>query len=66
VSIGSMIDVNEQGRSPLWYAERRLNAYKPIQNGFLLLDEGVPYLFNESGSSSLNGSKPWSYWERGE
>jgi hypothetical protein len=62
VSIGAMISLDDDGSSPMWYKERRLNSFAPVQNGFLILDKGVPMLFNEFGSSSLNGNRNWSHW----
>jgi hypothetical protein len=62
ISVGAMINLDEDGRSPMWYKERRLTSFAPVQNGFLVLEEGVPYLFNSQGSASLNGSRDWSYW----
>lgn len=58
VSIGCMVDMRN-GRSPFWYAESKLHDMPAMQQGFLLLREGVPFLYNESGLACLNGSIPW-------
>jgi predicted phosphodiesterase len=60
VSVGSMIDIDDQGRSSLWYKERRLTDFMPVQNGFMIIENGVPWLYNKDGLSSLNGGLPWS------
>jgi hypothetical protein len=60
ISIGAMVHIPEGGTSPFWYKERRLNDYSPAVNGFLILDEDVPYLFTETGLSSLNGGLSWA------
>lgn len=60
ISVGSMIAKDKNGRSPLWYRERRLSTYPEIANGFLILYYGVPYLYNDRGRSSLNGGESWS------
>ena len=60
LSIGCMAHVDQYGYSKFWYKERRFTDYPPIQNGFLILDHGVPYLYNATGLSVLNGSIPWS------
>lgn len=62
MSMGSMLDIDNEGMSSLWYKERRFNNYAPFVNGFLVVSQGVPYLFNKNGSSSLNGGMDWSYW----
>jgi predicted phosphodiesterase len=64
ISVGAMAHTNEAGRSSFWYKERRLNSYSPVVNGFLILDEDVPYLFNERGLSALNGGLGWEQVER--
>ena len=58
ISVGSMLWANR-----FWYKDMRLNDYPDWSNGFLIVRDGIPYLFNERGSSALNGGKPWAYWE---
>ena len=61
VSMGSMVDIGEKG-TKLWYAERHLSTYPKVRNGFLLVKNGIPFLFDEYGSTALNGRRPWSFW----
>jgi hypothetical protein len=58
ISVGSMLLPNR-----FWYVEERFNDFPNWKNGFLIVKDGFPYLFNENGSSPLNGSKRWDYWE---
>lgn len=58
ISVGSMLLKNH-----FWYKEESLNDFPHWANGFLIVKDGVPLLFNEHGSSPLNGSKSWGYWE---
>lgn len=60
VSLGSMISTDERGESPLWYKERRLSSYAPIANGFMIVKNSVPILFNKYGTSCLSGNIPWN------
>lgn len=62
ISIGSMIDVNAEKRTNLWYKERRLSLFDHVRQGFLVIKDGVPFLFNTKGSSSLNGGMSWDIW----
>lgn len=58
VSTGSMLLKNR-----FWYKEEALNDYPDWTNGFLIVKDGMPLLFNETGASPLNGARPWGYWE---
>ena len=59
ISTGCMLHPNR-----FWYREQAFNDFPDWKNGFLIIKNDVPYLFHEHGSSPLNGSKPWSYWEQ--
>lgn len=60
ISTGAMVATDERGKSPFWYKERRLNDYSDVKNGFLIVETGIPWLYNERGLSALNGGLPWS------
>lgn len=61
VSIGCMISL-DNGSSPMWYKQRRLNLYQDFKNGFLAIVDGMPWLFNAYGSTCLNGIRTWEWW----
>lgn len=62
-SIGCMVQADQEGTS-FWYKERRLNAFPETVNGFMVLDRGLPYLFNVNGLSALNGGLQWASFEQ--
>lgn len=50
ISIGAMLTPDR-----FWYKVRRLNTFPPFALGFLLLIDGWPYHFSETGNTPLNG-----------
>lgn len=65
VSIGASMELDEDGRSPFWYSERRMSSFRPMQQGFVVVSNGVPYLFNRNGTASLSGGLTWKEWDAG-
>ena len=62
ISVGGMMDIDKEGRSRFAYNERRMKSYPPMKNGFLIIKNGTPYLFDGQGSTALNGVRPWEWW----
>jgi hypothetical protein len=65
ISVGATMEITEDGRSSFWYSERRLNAFRPMMQGFLVISNGVPYLFNRTGTAALSGGLTWEEWDAG-
>lgn len=65
VSIGAAFEIDENGHSPFWYSMRRNTAFRPMQQGFLVVSLGVPYLFNQFGTSAMSGGLTWEQWDEG-
>jgi predicted phosphodiesterase len=62
LSIGSMVHTDDDGNTPLWYSQKSLNTYPFVKNGFLIVKNGIPFLFGKNGSTCLNGSRSWDFW----
>jgi hypothetical protein len=58
VSIGAMLQ-----KDAFFYKERRLNSYSDFQNGFLIVDDGMPILYNSEGTAPISGSIKWGDME---
>lgn len=67
ISVGSCILNKEVEALPytmsaLNYKERGMNRFKPIQNGFLILEDGAAILFNDKGAHQLHGGGTFQEW----
>lgn len=54
VSVGAMLQ-----KDAFFYKERRLNMFSDFQNGFLIVDNDLPVLYNEWGTAPISGNKTW-------
>lgn len=58
ISVGAMLQ-----RDAFFYKERRLNGYNDFQNGFLIVDNGLPVLYSEWGTAPISGNVRWEDME---
>lgn len=60
ISIGAMLTPDR-----FWYKQRRLNTFPPFELGFLLIIDGHPYHFSDTGNTVLNGKpRDFKYWRQ--
>lgn len=67
LSVGAMLETREVDGLPynvsaLFYKERRMNSYRPVENGFLLLRDGEVTLFGENGPHEMHGGGSFGEW----
>jgi hypothetical protein len=59
ISVGAMLTPDR-----FWYKQRRLSTFPPFMVGFLLIIDGKPYHFSDTGNTELNGEwHDFRYWK---